>query len=73
MQGEVGEVAEPSGTGRGGSSTMPHKRNPSGCVVALAAANRVPGMVVYVFFPAWCRNKSAQQEAGRRNGLRSQL
>jgi 3-carboxy-cis,cis-muconate cycloisomerase len=45
MQGEVGEVAEPSGTGRGGSSTMPHKRNPSGCVVALAAANRVPGLV----------------------------
>ncbi len=45
MQGEVGEVAEPSGSGRGGSSTMPHKRNPSGCVVALAAANRVPGLV----------------------------
>ena len=45
MQGEVGEVAEPSGTGRGGSSTMPHKRNPSGCVVALAAANRIPGLV----------------------------
>ena len=45
MQGEVGEVAEPSGSGRGGSSTMPHKRNPSGCVVALSAANRVPGLV----------------------------
>ncbi len=45
MQTEVGEVAEPSGPGRGGSSTMPHKRNPSGCVVALAAANRVPGLV----------------------------
>jgi 3-carboxy-cis,cis-muconate cycloisomerase len=45
MQSEVGEVAEPSGPGRGGSSTMPHKRNPSGCVVALAAANRVPGLV----------------------------
>jgi 3-carboxy-cis,cis-muconate cycloisomerase len=45
MQTEVGEVAEPSGPGRGGSSTMPHKRNPSGCVVALAAANRIPGLV----------------------------
>jgi 3-carboxy-cis,cis-muconate cycloisomerase len=45
MQSEVGEVAEPSGPGRGGSSTMPHKRNPSGCVAALAAANRVPGLV----------------------------
>ncbi len=45
MQNEVSEAAEPSGAGRGGSSTMPHKRNPSGCVVALAAANRVPGLV----------------------------
>ena len=45
MQTEVGEAAEPSGPGRGGSSTMPHKRNPSGCVVTLAAANRVPGLV----------------------------
>jgi 3-carboxy-cis,cis-muconate cycloisomerase len=45
MQTEVGEVAEPSGAGRGGSSTMPHKRNPSGSVVALAAANRVPELV----------------------------
>ncbi len=45
MQTEVGEVAEPSRAGRGGSSTMPHKRNPSGSVVALAAATRVPGLV----------------------------
>ena len=28
MQAEVGEVAEPGGSGRGGSSTMPQKRNP---------------------------------------------
>lgn len=45
MQTEVAEVAEPSGPGRGGSSTMPHKRNPSGCAVTLAAANRAPGLV----------------------------
>ena len=45
MQTEVAEVAEPSGPGRGGSSTMPHKRNPSGCVVALAAASRAPHLV----------------------------
>lgn len=45
MQNEVGEASEPGGPGRGGSSTMPHKRNPSGCVVALASANRVPGLV----------------------------
>jgi len=45
MQMEVGEASEPSAPGRCGSSTMPHKRNPSGCVVALAAANRAPGLV----------------------------
>jgi 3-carboxy-cis,cis-muconate cycloisomerase len=45
MQGEVAEVAEPGGSGRGGSSTMPHKRNPIGSTMALASANRVPGLV----------------------------
>jgi 3-carboxy-cis,cis-muconate cycloisomerase len=33
MQIEVGEAAEPSGPGRGGSSTMPHKRNPVGAAL----------------------------------------
>jgi 3-carboxy-cis,cis-muconate cycloisomerase len=45
MQTEVAEVSEPSGGGRGGSSTMPHKRNPVTSAVLLAAAARVPGMV----------------------------
>ncbi|HKF22311.1 MAG TPA: 3-carboxy-cis,cis-muconate cycloisomerase, partial [Candidatus Angelobacter sp.] len=45
MQPEVGEVSEPAGEGRGGSSTLPHKHNPVGCVAALACANRVPGLV----------------------------
>lgn len=45
MQGEIAEAAEPGGQGRGGSSTMPHKQNPIGCAVTLAAANRVPGLV----------------------------
>src|ERR1700685_637728 len=45
MQAEVGEAAEPSEPGRGGSSTMPHKRNPTGCSLTLAAAVRVPGLV----------------------------
>src|SRR6266436_1615870 len=44
MQTEVGEVLEPSRPGRGGSSTMPHKRNPVACAVVLAAAARVPGL-----------------------------
>jgi 3-carboxy-cis,cis-muconate cycloisomerase len=41
MQYEVGEVAEPGG----GSSSMPHKRNPAGSARALAAATRTPGLV----------------------------
>ena len=45
MQGEVGEASEPGGEGRGGSSTMAHKRNPIACAVTLAAAQRVPGLV----------------------------
>jgi 3-carboxy-cis,cis-muconate cycloisomerase len=45
MQGEVAEVAEPAAAGRGGSSTMPNKRNPIGSSITLAAAHRVPGMV----------------------------
>lgn len=44
-QTEVGEALEPSAPGRGGSSTMPHKRNPVGSAVALAAAIRVPPLV----------------------------
>jgi len=45
MQAEIAEVAEPAVAGRGGSSAMPHKRNPTGCQVALSAAIRAPGLV----------------------------
>jgi 3-carboxy-cis,cis-muconate cycloisomerase len=44
-QTEIGEVFEPGGEGRGGSSTMPHKRNPVMCAVVLSTATRVPGLV----------------------------
>lgn len=45
MQTEVGEAFEPAVPGRGGSSTMPHKRNPVSAAIVLAAAVRVPGLV----------------------------
>jgi len=42
MQTEIAEVFEPAAQGRGGSSTMPHKRNPVAAASVLAAANRMP-------------------------------
>ena len=44
-QTEVAEVFEPPEKGRGGSSTMPHKRNAVASVAVLSAAVRVPGLV----------------------------
>jgi 3-carboxy-cis,cis-muconate cycloisomerase len=35
-------MAEPSGGGRGGSSAMPHKRNPVGSMIVRAVALRTP-------------------------------
>ena len=43
-QTEVAEVAEPRTAGRGGSSTMPQKRNPVGSVLVRGAAARVTGL-----------------------------
>jgi len=45
-QAEVGEMLESAPVkGMGGSSAMPHKRNPVACLQALTAAARVPGLV----------------------------
>lgn len=41
-QAEVAEAYEPRIAGRGGSSALAHKRNPTGCQVALSAATRAP-------------------------------
>jgi 3-carboxy-cis,cis-muconate cycloisomerase len=45
MQFEVGEAGEPGGDERGGSSSMPHKQNPTACMLALGAAKRAPGLL----------------------------
>lgn len=44
-QTEVAELSEHSAPGRGGSSSMPHKRNPVGSAAVLSAATRVPSLV----------------------------
>jgi 3-carboxy-cis,cis-muconate cycloisomerase/3-oxoadipate enol-lactonase len=44
-QTELGEVTEQAEGGRGGSSTLPHKRNPVTAVLISAATRRVPGLV----------------------------
>tara|TARA_R110002153_G_scaffold134290_1_gene283566 strand:+ start:8587 stop:9897 length:1311 start_codon:yes stop_codon:yes gene_type:complete len=45
MQTEVAEVFEGAAEGKGGSSTMPHKRNPVGCALILSNATRTPALV----------------------------
>ena len=45
MQTEVAEVFEGAQEGKGGSSTMPHKRNPVTCALILSNSTRTPGLV----------------------------
>jgi 3-carboxy-cis,cis-muconate cycloisomerase len=49
MQTDVGEAFEPAGEGRGGSSTMPHKRNPVAAATALAASTMAPNLAATIF------------------------
>jgi 3-carboxy-cis,cis-muconate cycloisomerase len=49
MQTDVAEAFEPAGEGRGGSSTMPHKRNPIAAATALAAATMAPNLAATIF------------------------
>lgn len=58
-QTEVGEALEGAEPGRGGSSTMPHKRNPVRAAAILGAATRAPGLVATLLTAM-----SAEQERG---------
>lgn len=48
MQTEVGEVLEPAAPGRGGSSTMPHKRNPTLSATILGAVGLAPQLLAAI-------------------------
>jgi 3-carboxy-cis,cis-muconate cycloisomerase len=48
MQTDVAEAFEPAAPGRGGSSTMPQKRNPVGAVAALAAVKIAPSLAATI-------------------------
>jgi 3-carboxy-cis,cis-muconate cycloisomerase len=48
MQTDVGEAFEPGAPGHGASSTMPHKRNPTGAAAALAAATIAPNLTATI-------------------------
>src|SRR5712691_2075584 len=59
-QPEIGEMLEsPPAKGVGGSSAMPHKRNPVACLQAMAAATRVPGLMATLLAGALAEHERA--------------
>lgn len=48
MQTEVAEASEPAAPGKGGSSTMPQKKNPIGCEYVIAQARAAQALVPQV-------------------------
>ncbi|WP_076439628.1 lyase family protein [Bosea sp. TND4EK4] len=58
-QNGIGEAREPAVPGRGGSSAMAHKRNPTACQITLSAALRAPGLVAGIL-----AGLPAEQERG---------
>jgi 3-carboxy-cis,cis-muconate cycloisomerase len=59
-QTEVGELSE-GGEGRGGSSVMPHKRNPVAAIQARASAQRAPGLAATLLS---CLEQEHERAAG---------
>jgi 3-carboxy-cis,cis-muconate cycloisomerase len=45
MQTEIAELTEETAEGRGGSSAMPHKKNPVSPTLIIAACTRIPGLL----------------------------
>jgi 3-carboxy-cis,cis-muconate cycloisomerase len=61
-QSEIAEVSEGAGSaGRGGSSAMPHKRNPVAAILILGCAKRAPGLLATL---AACAEQEHQRAAG---------
>ena len=70
MQIEVGEASEPDAPGRGGSSTLPHKRNPAAPQPRSRPLRSRP-ISWRPFSPRRSRSTSAASAPGRPNGPRS--
>jgi len=59
-QPEIGEMLESAPSkGVGGSSAMPHKRNPVACLQAMAAATRAPGLMATLLAGALAEHERA--------------
>ena len=54
----------------GGSTSMPHKRNPVAAIAALGCAQQAPGAGRAPCWPRWCRSTSAPPAPGTANGAR---
>ena len=68
MQTDVAEAFEPAAPGRGGSSTMPHKRNPVAAAAALAARDHRAQSARDHHGRAGAGARACARAAGRRNG-----